>query len=47
MSNNLTNFLITENFIKISKNVNRKVQGLPQLQAAAYPWHQEEEKKDS
>ena len=24
----------------------REVQGVPQLQAAANPWHQEEEKKD-
>ena len=24
----------------------RKIQGVPQSQAAANPWHQEEEKKD-
>ena len=28
------------------KNVNRKIQEGPQLQTAANPWHQEEEKKD-
>ena len=28
------------------KNVNRKVQGMPQSQTAANPRHQEEEKKD-
>ena len=28
------------------KKNNRKVQGVPQSQAAANPWHQEEEKKD-
>ena len=28
------------------KKVNRKIQGVPQSQAAANPWHQEEEKKD-
>ena len=28
------------------KKVNRKVNGLPQSQATANPWHQEEEKKD-
>ena len=28
------------------KNVNRHFQGVPQSQAAANPWHQEEEKKD-
>ena len=27
------------------KKVNRKVQGVPQSQTAAHPWHQEEEKK--
>ena len=31
---------------EIHKKVKRKVQGVPQLQAAANPWHQEEEKKD-
>ena len=33
-------------FIYFDKKVNRKVQGMPQSQAAANPWHQEEEKKD-
>ena len=28
------------------KKVNRKVQGVPQSQTAANPWHQEEEKID-
>ena len=28
------------------KIVNRKVQGVPLSEAAANPWHQEEEKKD-
>ena len=29
-----------------SNKVNRKVQGMPQSQTVANPWHQEEEKKD-
>ena len=29
----------------ISREINRKVHGVPQSQAAANPWHQEEEKK--
>ena len=28
------------------QTVNRKVQGVPQSQTAANPWHQEEEKND-
>ena len=30
----------------VEKKVNRKVQGVPQSQAAVNPWHQEEEKKN-
>ena len=31
------------NFVHFAKNVNRKLQGVPQSQTAAYPRHQEEE----
>ena len=33
--------------LKRYKNANRKVQGMPQSQAAATLWYQEEEKKDT
>ena len=32
--------------IRVSQKVNRKAQGVPQSQATANPWHQEEQKKD-
>ena len=33
-------------YFKNTENVNKKVQGVPQSEAATNPWHQEEEKKD-
>ena len=33
-------------FLKHLNNGERKVQGVPQSQAAALPWHQEEERTD-
>ena len=42
-SQNIEDFSI---FYPKFKKVNRKVQGIPQSQTAANPWHQEEEKKD-
>ena len=32
---------------EVTRKVNRKVQGVPQLEAVANPWRQEEEQKDN